>query len=53
MFSENANEVNLLDGNGWTLSFTYRTDSNVDDTDVVVSLGKYNNNNELLAGIEI
>jgi len=53
MFSENANEVNLLDGNGWTLSFTYRTDSNVDETDVVVSLGKYNNENELLAGIEI
>ena len=52
MFSENANEVNLLDGNGWTLSFTYRTDANVDDTDVVVSLGKYNGTT-LQAGIEI
>lgn len=52
MFSENANEINLLDGNGWSLSFTYRTNSNVDNSDVVVSLGKYNENT-LLAGIEI
>ena len=52
MFSANANEVNLLDGNGWTLSFTYRADSNVDDSDVIVSLGKYNDST-LLAGIEI
>jgi hypothetical protein len=52
MFSENANEVNLLDGNGWTLSFTYRADSNVDGSDVVASLGKYQENT-LQAGIEI
>lgn len=52
LFSENANEVNLLDGNGWTLSFTYRTDSNVDGSDVVMSMGKYNGTT-LLAGIEI
>jgi len=52
MFSDNANEINLLDGNGWTLSFTYRTDSNVDGSDVVVSLGKYNRST-LQAGIEI
>ena len=52
LFSENANEVNLLDGNGWTLSFTFRTDSNVDDSDVVVSMGKYNGT-ALTAGIEI
>jgi len=52
LFSENANEVNLLDGNGWTLSFTFRTDSNVDGSDVVVSMGKYNGTT-LTAGIEI
>ena len=52
LFSENANEVNLLDGNGWTLSFTYRTDSNVDISDVVVSMGKYNGTT-LTAGLEI
>ena len=52
LFSENANEVNLLDGNGWTLSFTFRTDSNVDGSDVVMSMGKYNGTT-LLAGIEI
>lgn len=53
LFSGNANEVNLLNGTGWSLSFTFRTDSNVDDSDVVVSLGKYNTSNTLLAGIEI
>lgn len=53
LFSENANEVNLLDGNGWTLSFTFRANTNVDSTDVVASIGKYRNNYELLAGIEI
>jgi flagellar hook-basal body complex protein FliE len=52
MFSDNANEVNLLDGNGWTLSFTFRTDSNVDDSDVIVSMGKYSEQT-LTAGIEI
>jgi hypothetical protein len=52
LFSENANEVNLLDGNGWTLSFTFRTDSNVDGSDVVMSMGKYNGT-ILTAGIEI
>lgn len=52
LFSGDANEVNLFNGNGWTLSFTFRTDANVDDSDVVVSLGKYNNE-ELTAGIEI
>lgn len=52
LFSENANEVNLLDGNGWTLSFTFRTDSNVDGSDVVMSMGKYNGTT-LTAGIEI
>lgn len=53
LFSGDANETNLFNGNGWTLSFTYRTDANVDDADVVVSLGKYNNENKLTAGIEI
>ena len=52
LFSDNANEVNLLNGNGWTLSFTFRTDSNVDGSDVVVSMGKYNGTT-LTAGIEI
>lgn len=52
LFSDNANEVNLLNGNGWTLSFTFRTDSNVDGSDVVASIGKYNGTT-LTAGIEI
>lgn len=52
LFSGNANEVNLLNGIGWTLSFTFRTDANVDDSDVVVSLGKYNGQT-LTAGLEI
>jgi len=52
LFSENANEKNLLNGSGWTLSFTFRTDNNVDASDVVASLGKYNGST-LLAGIEI
>lgn len=53
LFSGDANDVNLLNGNGWTLSFTFRADSNVDSTDVVASLGKYNNEGILQAGIEI
>jgi hypothetical protein len=53
LFSGDANEVNLFNGNGWTLSFTFRTDANVDNSDVVVSLGKYNVEGELTAGIEI
>ena len=52
LFSGDATEVNLFNGTGWTLSFTFRTDANVDDSDVVVSLGKWRNN-ELTAGIEI
>ena len=52
LFSENTNEINLLNGSGWTLSFTFRTNNNVDASDVVVSLGKYNGST-LLAGIEI
>lgn len=53
LFSENTNEINLLDGRGWTLSFTFRTDSNVDSSNVVACIGKYNESQELLAGIEI
>ena len=52
LFSDDDNEVNLFKGNGWSLSFTFRTDANVDDTDVVVSMGKYRNG-QLLAGLEI
>lgn len=53
LFSGDASQINLLDGNGWTLSFTFRTDSNVDASDVVACIGKYNENQELQAGIEI
>jgi len=53
MFSDDANETNMLNGNGWTLSFTFRTDSNVDSGAVVASLGKYSNDGVLQAGIEI
>jgi hypothetical protein len=52
LFSGNANEVNLFNGTGWTLSFTFRTNTNVDDSDVVVSMGKYRDL-DLLAGLEI
>ena len=52
LFSGDANEVNLFNGSGWALSFTFRTDSNVDDSDVVVSLGKYGEEG-LVAGLEI
>ena len=44
--------MEIINGNGWTLSFTFRTDSNVDGSDVVMSLGKYNGTT-LTAGIEI
>jgi len=53
LFSGDANEVNLFSGSGWTLSFTFRTDANIDNSDVVVSLGKYSNEKVLTAGIEI
>jgi hypothetical protein len=52
LFSEESNEVNLFNGSGWALSFTFRADSNVDDSDVVASVGKYRNG-ELVAGIEL
>ena len=52
LFSVNANEVNLFNGTGWTLSFTFRTDANIDDSDVVVSLGKWEDQ-DICAGIEI
>jgi hypothetical protein len=52
LFSGDSNEVNLFNGSGWSLSFTFRTDANVDDSDVVISLGKYRDQT-LLAGIEI
>ena len=53
LFSRDANEVNLFSGSGWTLSFTFRTDANIDNSDVVVSLGKYNDEGNLTAGLEI
>lgn len=52
LFSGDANEVNLFNGNGWSLSFTFRTDANIDDSDIIASLGKYRDG-ELTAGIEI
>jgi hypothetical protein len=52
LFSGDATEVNLFNGSGWALSFTFRTDANVDASDVVASLGKWRNG-ELTAGIEI
>jgi len=52
LFSGDANEVNLFSGSGWTLSFTFRTDANVDNSDVVASLGKYKEG-KLTAGLEI
>jgi hypothetical protein len=52
LFSEESNEVNLFNGSGWSLSFTFRADSNVDDSDVIASVGKYRNG-ELVAGIEL
>jgi len=53
LFSTNQNELNLLDGSGWTLSFTFRTDSNVYESNVVACVGKYNSKQNLVAGIEI
>jgi hypothetical protein len=52
LFSSQSNEVNLLNGNGFTISTTFRTDANVDDSSVVMSLGKYLND-AMVAGIEI
>ena len=52
LFSPRANEINLLNSNGFTISTTFRTDANIDESDVVFSLGKYVEE-EMVAGIEI
>ena len=52
LFSSQSNEINLLNGNGFTISTTFRTDANIDNSSVVMSLGKYVND-AMVAGIEI
>lgn len=53
LFSSQANEVNLITGtSGFTISTTFRTNANIDDNAVVMSLGKYEDE-QMTAGIEI
>lgn len=52
LFSSEADQTNLISGDGFTISTTFRTDGNIDPSDTVLSFGNYIDDN-LAAGIEI